>query len=291
MGGKGSAPAPPDYSQLAQSSTDAAKIQAQTSADQLNWAKQQYADQAPYTNAFMQSMTTAQNQDLKTQQENAVNAQQAQDYYKNTYQPLEGQFAGEAARYNTPARANQQAAAAEANVAQTMNAQRQGALQSLEGFGIDPSQTRYGALDLGARIQQGAAQAAAGTQSRLNTEGTGLALQGEAINIGRGYPGQVASAYGTSINAGSGASSTGGSGVNAGLSTSNTFGNLMGPASSWSQLSNQSTGLAGNLQNQGFQNSLAGFNSNAAIAQNTASGIGSLVGAGIGVASIAAIGI
>jgi hypothetical protein len=79
--------------------------------------------------------------------------------------------------------------------------------------------------------------------------------------------------------------------VNAGLSTSNTFGNLMGPASSWSQLSNQSTGLAGNLQNQGFQNSLAGFNSNAAIAQNTASGIGSLVGAGIGVASIAAIGI
>jgi hypothetical protein len=286
MGGKGSAPAPPDYSQLAQSSTQAAQIQAQTSTDQLNWAKQQYADQAPYTNAFMQSMTTAQNQDLKTQQENALNAQQAQDYYKNTYQPLEGQFAQTAAGYNSPDRANQQAGAAEANVAQTMNGQRSAALQSLEGFGIDPSQTRYGALDLGARIQQSAATAAAGTQSRLNTEGTGLALQGEAINIGRGYPGQVASAYGTSINAGSGASSTGGSGVNAGLSTSNTFGNLMGPASSWSQLSNQSTGLAGNLQNQGFQNSLAGFNSNAAIAQNTASGIGSLVGAGIGAAAI-----
>jgi hypothetical protein len=228
------------------------------------------------------------------------NASKAQRFYEQNFQPMESQFAQTAAGYNSPERANQQAAAAEANVAQTMSGQRNAALQNLEGFGIDPSQTRYGALDLGARIQQSAAQAAAGTQSRLNTEGTGLALQGEAINIGRGYPGQVANAYGTSINAGQGSVGSGAgalgaqasgiaagnAGVNAGLNTTNMYGNLMGPASSWSQLSNQSTGLAGNLQNQGFQNSLAGFNSNAAIAQNTASGIGGLVGAGIGAAAI-----
>jgi hypothetical protein len=280
-GGKGKAPAPPDYTPIAQSSLDAANVQAGVSRDQLDWAKQQYADQKPQTDAFMQAMTGAQNADLKTQLQAQQDALNAQDYYKQTYQPMETQFAQTAAGYNSPDRANQQAGAAEANVAQTMNSQRSAALQSLEGFGIDPSQTRYGALDLGARISQSAATAAAGTQSRLNTEGTGLALQGEAINIGRGYPGQVAQSYGTSINAGQGASGAGSSGINAGLNTFQTAGNEMGGPAQWASLANQSRGVGANAQNMGFQNALAGFNSNAAIAQNEMSGLGGLAGAAI----------
>ena len=99
-GGKGSAPAAPDYSPVAQSSTEAAKIQAQTSQDQLDWAKAQYADQAPMTKAYMQSMVDTQAQDNQIQQQqmaieqqNQQNAQEAQDYYKSTYQPMETQFA------------------------------------------------------------------------------------------------------------------------------------------------------------------------------------------------------
>jgi hypothetical protein len=234
-------------------------------------------------------------QQMGIQQQGVDLAQQAQDYYKKTYQPLETQFAQEAQNYNTPMRADTRAAASEAEVNTAFSAQRDQALQSLEGYGIDPSQTRYGALDLGTRISQAAATAAAGTQSRLNTEATGLALQGEAINIGRGYPGQVAGAYGTAINAGQGGvsagsgaagalqggASMGASGVQAGLNTSNTYGNMMGTPTQWAGLANQSTGLAGNLMNTGFQNQMAGFNANAAIAQNTASGIGGLMGAGI----------
>ena len=158
----------------------------------------------------------------------------------------------------------------------------------MEGYGIDPSQTRYGALDLGTRISQAAAQASAGTTSRNQTEATGLALQGEAINIGRGYPGAVANAYGTAINAGqagvgagAGSSSAGGAGINAGLNTSSTYGNMMGSPVQWGSLSNQSAGVGINALNTGFQNQMAGFNANTAIAQNQASGIGSLAGAAI----------
>ena len=287
MGGKGSAPTPPDYTPIAQSSTDAAKIQAQTSADQLDWAKQQYADQAPYTNAFMKSMTDTETQDQGIATASQANAQQAQDYYKQTYQPIESQFAQTAQGYNTPARAEQQSAAAQADVAQTFGGQRQAALQSLESYGIDPSQTRYGALDLGTRISQAAAQSAAGTQSRLNTEATGLALQGEAINIGRGYPGQVAQAYGTAVNAGQGATGAGNAGVGAGLNTSSTYGSLMGTPTQWSGLQNQSLAGATNAMSTGFQNQMAGFNANTAIAQNQMSGIGSLAGAAIGAGAIA----
>jgi hypothetical protein len=287
MGGKGSAPAPPDYSALAQSSADAAKIQAQTSKDQLDWAKQQYADQAPQTKAFMQSMVDQQKQDQGIAAQNQTNAQQAQDFYKGTFQPIEKQFAGQATGYNDPARAAERSAAAQADVAHAFQGQRDAALQNLEGFGIDPSQTRYGALDLGTRISQAAATAGAATTSRQQSEATGLALEGEAINIGRGYPGQIAQSYGTALNAGQGNTASGSSGVSAGLNTSSTYGNMMGSPTQWAGLANQSTGLSGNILNSGFQNQMAGFNANTAIAQNQASGVGSLIGAGIGVAAIA----
>jgi hypothetical protein len=280
---------------------DAAKIQAQTSSDQLDWAKQQYADQAPRTNAFMDAMVNTQNQDMAIQQQqmdlaksNQANAAKAQQYYENTYQPIETQFASEAQGYNSPERAEQRSASAQADVATAFSGQRQAALSQLEGYGIDPSQTRYGALDLGTRISQAAAQAAAGTNARQQTEATGLALQGEAINIGRGYPGQVAQAYGTAINAGQGgvgagqgAAGAGGAGINAGLGTSSTYGGMMGSPATWAGLQNQSLAGATSAMNTGFNNQMAGFNANTAIAANQASGIGSLVGTGVGVAAAA----
>jgi hypothetical protein len=274
MGGKGGAPAPPDYSQLAASSVEAAQVAQQTSREQLDWAKQQYADQAPLTKSYVQSM-------VDTTNENVQAAKDAQARLQSTYYPIENQFAQEAQTYNDPARAAERSATAQADVASTFAGQRKAALQSLEGFGIDPSQTRYGALDLGTRISQAAAQSAAGTNSRQQSEAAGLALQGEAINIGRGYPGQVAQAYGTAVNAGS-------AGVNAGLNTSSTYGNMMGSPATWAGIQSANLAGAGNLMNQGYQNQLGAFQANAAIAQNQASGIGSLVG-GLGAAGIIAI--
>jgi hypothetical protein len=264
MGGKGSAPPSPDYTPIAASNLEAAQVQQQTSREQLDWAKQQYADQAPYTKAVMQQM-------LDTGTANTQAAAAAQKRLEDVYYPIENKFAQTAQDYNTPARADQRSAAAQADVANAFSGQRQAALQSLEGYGIDPSQTRYGALDLGTRISQAAAQASAGTNSRLQSEATGLALQGEAINIGRGYPGQVAGAYSTAIGAGQ-------QGVNAGLNTSSTYGNLMGTPTQWAGLQTANLQGATNTLNTGFQNQMAGFNANSAIAQNTASGIGGLVG-------------
>lgn len=272
-GGKGGAPAAPNYAPIAASDMQAAQLDAQTSKDQLDWAKQQYADQAPYTKAFMQSAADA--QDAETQ-----SAKEAQDYYKSTYQPIETQFAQQAQGWNTPARAASEAGRAEADVASSFDQQRTAALSSLEGYGIDPSQTRYGALDLGTRISQAAATASAGTQSRLNTEATGLALEGEAINTGRGYPSQVAQSYSTATGSGS-------QGVTAGLNTSSTYGNMMGSPTQWSGLANQSLAGAANTMNMGFNNQMAGFNANAGIAANQSSGIGGLVGAGIVAGGIA----
>lgn len=251
-----------------QSATSAAESQAS-----LDWSKQQWLAEEPYTVNYMNAMIDATNAETTA-------AQNQQSFYDTTYKPIEAQFAQTATGYNTPERAQQQSAAAQADVAASYSQQRQSALQNLESYGIDPSQTRYGALDLGARISQAGAQAAAGTQSRLNTEATGLALEGEAINTGRGYSSNIAQAYSTATNAGS-------SGVNAGLNTSSTYGNLMGTPIQWGSLSTNQANSASNTINTAYSNELAGFNASNAVAENTSSGIGSLVGAaGIGAAII-----
>jgi hypothetical protein len=281
MGGKQKAPPAPDYTPLVAASTqnaDTARYAADkaydTSQQQLDWARQQYADQKPQTDAFMKSMIA--NSDQQTQQ-----ASDAEARYKSVYQPIEDKFASEATGWNSPTRSNQQAGAAEAEVATQFNQARNASQSALESYGIDPSQTRYAALDLGTRVQQAAAQATAGTQSRVQTEATGLALQGEAVNIGRGYPGQVAQSY-------AGATQAGTSGINAGLGTMSTGSNMMGNPASWfsggSSALNSSTGAlagAGNMMNTGFQDNMAHTQyNNQQIAQNM-QGIGRMIGGAI----------
>lgn len=273
--GKQSQPAPPDYTALAQSSKEAAQIQAKTSADQLDWAKQQYADQAPQTKAYMDSMTSSMDAQTK-------NAQDAQDEYNKTYKPIEEQFASQASGYNSADRSAQASGAAQADVATAFAGQRQAALSSLEGYGIDPSQTRYGALDLGTRVSQAAAQATAGTQSRLQTEAMGMSLEGQAINTGRGYPSQVNQSY-------QGAAASGGAGISAGLNTSSTYGNLMGTANQWSNSSNQAMGVGAGIANSQGNYGAAIAGSNAQIAAGNAAGIGSLAGAAIGAGALIAV--
>lgn len=287
MGGKGSAPPPPDYSAMAQSSTDSAKIYADVSQQQLDWAKEQYKDQAPQTKQFMDEALASSKQSRAAQDEQLDNARKSQQFYESTYQPIESRLAKEATDYNSPARANQASAMAQGDVATAFSGQRAAALQTLEGFNIDPSQTRYGALDLGTRISQAAAQASAGTQSRLQSEAVGRGLETQAANMGRGYAGQVVSQYGGSTGAGTAATGQGGAGINAGINTSNVYGSMMGNPTQWASMSNTASNSAMNATNTGYQNQMAGFNANAAIAQNTTSGIGSMVGAAAGVAAIA----
>jgi hypothetical protein len=196
MGGKASAPKSPDYTPIANADAAAAQAQTALGQEQFDWAKGQFDKVWPYAQQYLQSQTEATNQERGF-------AQQQESTYNSTYLPIEKSFANTALNYDNPAQANQQAGAAEAEVASSFDASRAAAQSQLESYGIDPSQTRYQALDLGTRIAQGASTAAAGTQSYLNTQNTGLALQSQAINTGRGYANSIAQANNTATNSGS----------------------------------------------------------------------------------------
>ena len=270
--GKSSAPAAPDYQPIANSDVQAAKIDADTQAQQLAWAKQEFNT----TNAEAQPILQA-----EAAQQNAQTtiAQNQENTYNSTYLPIEQQFANQATTYDSADNANQQAGAADAQVATQMDASRNAALSSLESYGIDPSQTRFAALDMGTQVQQAAATAAAGTQSRLNTQMEGLSLEGNAINTGRGYASNVAQSY-------AGALSAGNSAVQGGINESLSGNTLMGNPTQYGALSQSAYGGATSALNTGFNDQLGSDSLLNQENQNFMGGLGSLAGGALGVAAL-----
>ncbi len=258
------APPPPDYSEIAKASEESAKYSFALGMEQLEWAKEQYASDRSVIDLVVASA-------MNRQEQNDEAALADRKRYERIYQPLEDRMVQDANEYSSPQRQEYEAGRASAEVAQQFDAQRRAAAQNLEAYGVDPSSTRFAALDMGSRIQQAAAQAGAANQARTQTDAMGRALRSEAINVGRGYPGQVAGTYATALQSGNSA-------ANAALAGTASGANTMGTATQWQGMGNQALGTWGNTLNMGYQNQLAQFNAN----QNSSSGLGSLLGVGMG---------
>jgi len=112
-------------------------------------------------------------------------------------------------------------------------------------------------------------------------EATGRALQSEALNIGRGYPGQVAQSYGLAFQQGQGAAGIGGQQIGAGLQTTSTGFNTMGTGAQWQGLGNQSLAGAAHTTNMGYQNVLDRFKANNSASSGWGSALGLIGGIGL----------
>jgi len=264
MGGKARAPAPPDYSGVAAASERSAELSFQLGQDQLAWAREQYAGDREILDGVVSAA-------MRRLEVNDTDAAKDRARYEEIFQPLEDNMAREALDFASPGRERMEMERAQSTVAQQFEAQRMTALQNLEGYGVDPTSTRFAALDVGSRVAEAAAKAGAGNQARVQTEAIGRALQSEAVNVGRGYPGQVAGTYATALQSGNQAANTQLGGTASGAST-------MGTGTQWMGSGNQALNTWGNTLNMGYNNQLAAADFNS----RQSSGIGGLLGAGLG---------
>lgn len=264
MGGKSRAPEPPDYSQLAAANKKSAEYSFKLGKEQLAWAKKQYGMDSEVINRVVDSA-------LARTDANDEAAARDRARYERMFQPLERDLIRDSKDYASRAKQNYEAGQASADVAQQFDQQRRAAAQNLEAYGVDPTSTRYAAIDMGSRVAQAAAQAGAANQAREQTEALGRAMRSEAINVGRGYPGQIAGTYGTALQSGSQAANTALAGTQTGAST-------MGTGTQWTGLGQQGINGAGNLLNAGYNNQMAAAQFNA----SQSSGLGSLLGVGAG---------
>lgn len=237
---KPDAPKPPDYGPLIKASAAAATQSAALAKEQFAWAKDAYAsDKAvsdKVTASFLDSMETAKANSLKDRQR-----------YETTFQPLEDSLVKDAQDYNSPERKAQEMGRAQAGVAQQFEAKRQASTRELESYGINPASTRFAALDMGLRAEQGAAEAAAADRASRDVDAKGMALRSDAINVGNKLPTQ-SMAYTSQQGAlGSGA-------VGADATTTGTGASTMGTALGWNGASNSAIGQQGNLMAQDYKN-------------------------------------
>lgn len=267
MGGKGSKAAPaPDYGPVAAANEYAANLAAEVSREQLAWAREQYAQDREVTQKYMDVMIP-----MMMREDAAASADR--ERYQSVFRPIEDQLVRDVEEYSSPQRMELEAGRAQADVAQSFDAQRKAALANLESYGVDPSMARAGALDRAARTSQAAVSAGAANVTRQNVENTARALRGEAINLGRGYQSQIAQAYATAQNAGQGA-------VSANLATTASGAGTMGTGL---QYMGQQQGFLGNWSNALGGQSQA--NAQAAAARNAGgASTGSIIG---GVAGLA----
>lgn len=319
--GKKTAPSPPDYGPLAAASEKSAKYSYNLGKEQLAWAKKQYNLDSATVNKFMKRAFATQAEQMKMAREQQQWGREDRARYERLFQPLEGDLVrdakanmetqrrlreeaapirqamlDEAKRYGDPAFREAEAGRAMADVGAQMDGARRAALTNLESFGINPSATRYAALDMGAGLSRAAAQAAAGNMRRdqvdatragyqdralgmvANQEALAQGVRSEGINVGRGYPSQAMGAMGGAAGSYAGSVGSGAAGVGARQQQTQLGSQMMGTPVQWQGMGNNAVGMWGDILNAGYNNQLNAWQAN----QQASSGIGSLLGMGMG---------
>lgn len=272
MGKKSKAPPAPDYSGVAAASQQASQYSYKLGEDQLAWAKTQDAE----NQALNQKVTT---QLMSDDQKANTWADQDRALYQSTTVPMMQDYATKAQNWASPGMQETQAGLAQAGVAQQAESARHAATDTLESYGVDPGQTRIAALDLSSRVAEAAASAEAGNTARINTQMTGMQLEGNAIAQGQNLPQQALGAISTG-------NASGNQAVNNSLATTASGASTMGSAPQWQTLGNQAVGQWGNTLHQGYSDVLGRFEAN----QNASSGLGSLFGTALGMGTSIATG-
>ena len=199
MGGKGSA----DNSGVmaAQASAQAAELEYQLGSQQLAWAKQVFNQEQPLVDQSEKLQIAA------AMQQNAFEQQQIA-LYNQYYQPLEKAYIGQAENWASPANTALVTGQARSGVANNVQQGIETAKKQLEGYGVNPSDPRYAGLYIGANTMGAAGEAAAGTTAAQNLKLQQMAMEGQAIQTGRGIAGNSPAMTNAAAGAGSGAAST-----------------------------------------------------------------------------------
>lgn len=259
-----SPPPPPDLSGVSAASEEVARIQQQTAAEQLAWAREQ-------DTANRETLNRVLGVQLPAMEDQFQNAREDRERWETQFRPIEDQFIEEAMNYDSADRREREMGGAIADVGSQFDAQRRNALQRLESYGVDPSQTRNSALDIGVRTAQAAAQAGAATGARNRIEDTGRALRSDAVNMGRGALSNVASSYGQSVAAGQ-------AGVGGANQTTGTSASAMQGGLGFSGQALQGYNQSANIQNSGYQNQMQSYNAQQQQTAGMMQGVGSIAG-------------
>jgi len=200
MGGKGSSPPPPDYSQLANASKESAAIMADLGYQQLDEARRQYERTLP----LIEQVTESQ---IATMDETQQQGRDYYDYLSETYRPLEKELVSDAQEFDTQAEFERRAGQAAADYEKQQTQARQSNERTMASMGVNPNSGKYQAIQAQTGLTNAANKAGAMNTARTQAENLGYARKMDAAGLGRNLAGASTGAYGVATNAGNSAAS------------------------------------------------------------------------------------
>ena len=255
-------PKSPDYGPMIQAFNAIAQHATEMGDQAMAWAKDQVANNKDLIKQINEGL-------IDTQKTFADAAKEALASGKATRDDATNYLTNQRDRYSDPNYVANDMGAAEAQVGQAFDAARNSSLRELESYGVNPADTRHAALDIGVRTQRAAAQAAAGTTAARTAEGKADQANAQLLQQGNVVAAEAPGLSATGSNAGQAT-------VANNLSQTASGANVLGTDLAWT---GQKTGAlqgAVGAQNTGFQNEAT----SAKIANESSSGIGSLLGLG-----------
>ena len=196
MGDSATAPPPPDTSMYSNGQMSLADESRAFAREQMDYGRETQEWLRSASNGFLAAT-------MPEMEEQFAFASSLRDYFSTNILPQVGNLIDEANRYQSAEEIDRQRGKAIQDVRTTQEAARESALRNLESYGIDPSQTRYQALDRQARVSEGALSALAANNADERTRGIGRDLRAQAINIGTGLLGTANAASNTGSAVGS----------------------------------------------------------------------------------------
>jgi hypothetical protein len=232
----------------------AAVQQAALSKEQLDWAKQIYAETAPQRADSIARANEVSDAQLASMKLNDSISKDYFDYQKGTFRPLEQGIVTAANEFDTPQRREEAAARAAADVEMSLgNVQGQQARQ-LTRMGVNPASGEAIALSSGQAVEKAKALAGASNKARTDVELQGYARKMDAANLGRNLASNQATSAGVAINAGNASSANGQAAGNITAQGTNIVNQGYDGARSGLSSAGSIYGAMGNIQNQAYAN-------------------------------------
>lgn len=186
----------------ARQSAAAAAAQAQISREQLDFSKQQWADELVRRDreeAFLRELTGRQR---AIEDETLGWARADRSLYEQNTVPVIRELSKQALDYNTGAIGEELASLVGSDIATAANANRIAAIDEMLSYGVNPSSGDLAELSRLSRLGTGAQLAGAATGARRSARDEGFNRLQTAAAIGSGLPATYTGAIQTSMGAG-----------------------------------------------------------------------------------------
>jgi hypothetical protein len=254
---------------------EAALKSAQMGEEWLSFAKDSFAI-SQTRQAELDTLTKrVTEQQLGLAEEAAANARADRERYETVYKPREDAFIDKAANYASAENQEKAAGEASATIQQQSAAVREAAQRRNDAMGVRPDSGRAEALDRTMDIETTLGLADAQNKARQGVRDTGLALEADVLNMGRGLPAQAAAGAGQSAALGSNAVGLSGAGNDAFIRSTNIMGTGFDAAS-------RGYGNQANILNGLHQGQLDVWKTNRQAQSQEMAGWGSAIGTGLG---------